>query len=83
MICLKYHCKAILEEIDSFSTGCLRLCFIWAVCVCGGGGGERERKTTGLPLRGVVCLRHASSNHQSKWRSLWVGTKSSVLLLCV
>jgi hypothetical protein len=52
------------------------------VCV-GGGGGGGERKTTGLPLMGVVCLRHASSNHQSKWMSLWVGTKSSVLLLCV
>jgi hypothetical protein len=58
------------------------LFYLGCVCVWGGGG-ERERKTTGLPLMGVVCLRHASSNHQSKWMSLWVGTKSSVLLLCV
>jgi hypothetical protein len=66
MICLKYHCKAILEEIDSFSTG-----------------EERERKRVYLWWVGVVCLRHAGSNYQSKWMSLWVGSKSSVLLLCV
>lgn len=82
MICLKYHCKVILEEIDSFSTGCLGLpCFFGLYVGWGWGGGERE--TTGLPLMGVACLRHASSNHQSKWMSLWVGTKYSVLLLCV
>jgi hypothetical protein len=40
MICLKYHCKVILEEIDSFSTG--RLFFL----------GEKEM---GLPLGCVLC----------------------------
>jgi len=32
----------------------------------------------GLPLGCVVCLGHASSNHQRKWMSLWVGAKTSV-----
>ena len=62
MICLKYHCKVILEEIDSFSTG--RHFF--------------KEKKMGLPQGGVVCLGHASSNHQRKWMSLWVGAKTSV-----
>jgi len=32
----------------------------------------------GLPLGCVVCLGHASSNHQRMWMSLWVGAKASV-----
>ena len=68
MICLKYHCK-VPEEIDSFSTG--RLPFFFGrkenVSAFRGGGGG-----------GVLCLGHASSNHQRKWMSLWVGAKTSV-----
>jgi hypothetical protein len=61
MICLKYHCKVILEEIDSFSTG--RLFFFW----------EKRKWVYLWGVCYVVCLGHASSNHKRKWMSLWGG----------